>query len=703
MNAQFQLGFELTNILSPATQAVSAISSIAIVDAVRKAGSDVLTEVKLASFLGKNRIDSILEAHFRQAVAKSERNLISRYIEIVLESGAGPTVQNALEHTAMFSMIVQMSLLCSVHGHQPFANAMVQAIERIVRDFKGNPQAIPDYPSLLGTMRVIQRETVAFQWSTLFDSVERTIQDKLSKADPHPEPPAKRRKRNERSSLNLDRESVKDRGLSFPVLQALLLALESLQHFFEERQIFIECGTGISTLVVWCFHVLGLSVKLCIEDREVTFGDGPFNVLIKEMLTVRSSVSLIIPVSQDEPLFTLSSSERDPNFGPELRAKILGFGQAALKEVNIQPRDMSHACYSVIAGALASLNRNCSCKRSAWFKMHLPETHEAHCNRTPRRFPGKSQILEAARVFFGLHEIDEAMLQVAESTHAKPKKPKACAQLVPLLLSLSRVQHQDLEQCADLPYSIKIFKTRVNSETSNSCLLDMEFPNITESFEILAHYLLGQRYSDSFIKRALLVSDCGWSIFFDAIDAADPSDVSICNLRMLAGVPSVEDASKNRVVKDRVLDGPTELSFSHSDSTILKAGWLSDTSSVNFFPGVSTAKRGNSLIGFRDNDAFLATQSFSWNFKGTEPKTHILGFREMLELCKDFTWLSPCACDHKTTQLGSLKAGHVFTIKGYNVDRIPPKAMKDHEGLNTEWAICFFPNAGECKKGDDAT
>ena len=93
MDAQFQLGFELTNILNPATRAVSAISSIAIVDAVRKAGSDVLTEVKLASFLGKNRIDSILEAHFRQAVAKSERNLISRYLEIVLESGAGPTVQ----------------------------------------------------------------------------------------------------------------------------------------------------------------------------------------------------------------------------------------------------------------------------------------------------------------------------------------------------------------------------------------------------------------------------------------------------------------------------------------------------------------------------------------------------------------------------------------------------------------------------------
>lgn len=703
MDAQFQLGFELTNILNPATQAVSAISSIAIVDAVRKAGSDVLTEVKLASFLGKNRIDPILEAHFRQAVAKSERNLISRYLGICLESGAGPTVQNALKDTALFSMIVQMSLLCSVHEHQPFANAIVEAIERIVRDFKGNPKAIPDYPSLLGTMRVIQRETAAFQWSALFDSVERTIHEGLSKADPHPKPLGKKRKRNKPSCLSLDRHSVKHRGLSFPILQALLLALESLQHFFKERQIYIECGTGISTLVVWCFHVLDLSVKVCIEDREITFGDRPFNVVIKEILTMRSSVSLIIPISQDEPLFTLSSSERDPKFGPELRAKILSFGQAALKEVDVQPRDMIRACYSVIAGALASLNRDCSCKISSWSGMHLPETHEAHCNRTPRRFPGKRRIIETARMFFGLHEVDEAILKEVACTQAKSKRQKACAQLVPLLLSLSRVQHQDLEQCADVPFSLKVYQTTVKSETSKSGLFDMEFPNITESFDILAHYLLGQRYSDSFIDQALLVSDCGWSIFFDAIDATDPSDVSICNLRMLAGVPSVEDASKDRVVKDRVLDGPTELSFSYSDSTVLKADWSSSTSSVNFFPGVSTAKRGDSLIGFRDNDAFLATQSFTWKFRGTEAKTHILGFREMLELCKDSTWLSPCACDDQTTKLGSLEAGQVFTINGSNVDRIPPKALSDHEVLSSEYAVCFFPHTRESTNSDEAT
>ena len=668
-------------------------------DAVRKAGSDVLAEVKLASFLGKNRIDSILEAHFRQAVAKTERNLISRYIEIVLESGAGPTVQNALKDTALFSMIVQMSLLCSVHEHQPFANAMVEAIARIVRDFKGNPQAIPDYPSLLGTMRVIQRETLAFQWSALFDSVERTIRDRLSKANPHPNPLAKRRKPNTPPFLNLERDSVKDRGLPFPVLQALLLALESLQRFPQERHIFIESRTGICTLVVWCFHVLGLSIKVCIEDREITFGDGPFNVLIKEIFTMRSNVSLIIPLSQDEPLFTLSSTERDPNFGPELRAKVLGFGQAALRMADIQPCDMISTCYAVISGALASANRYCSCERSSWFGSRLPESHEAHCNRTPRRFPDRSRILEAARMLFGFNEVEEAILEMAECAQVKPKRQKTCAQLVTLLLSLSRVQHQDLEQCADVPFSLKVFKTRHNSGTNNSGFSNMEFPSITKSFEILAHYLLGIRYSDGFIEHALLVSDCGWSLFFDVIDATDPSDVSICSLRMLAGVPSVEDASKNRVVKDRVLDGPTELSFSHSGSTVL----ISDTSSMNFLPGVSTAKRGDSLIGFRDNDAFLATQSFTWNFKGTEAKTHILGFREMLELCKDFTWLPPCACDDKTTDLSSLENGQVFTIKGSDVDQIPLKALEDHEISNSEYVICYFPKNGEDIEDNGAT
>ena len=161
-------------------------------------------------------------------------------------------------------------------------------------------------------------------------------------------------------------------------------------------------------------------------------------------------------------------------------------------------------------------------------------------------------------MLFGLDEVDETLLKQMESARAKPKRQKAYAQLVPLLLSLSRVERQDLEQCANVPLSIKVYQKGLNSTASNPESLKPEFPDIIESFKILAHYLLGQRYSNNFIEQALLVSDCGWSIFFDAIDATDPSDVSIRNLRVLAGILSVEDAAQDRAVKDKVLDGPTE-------------------------------------------------------------------------------------------------------------------------------------------------
>ncbi|KAL9034994.1 MAG: hypothetical protein Q9214_006791 [Letrouitia sp. 1 TL-2023] len=155
MDSQFQLGFDLSTFLSPITNAVSTIGSIALVDAIRKGGSDIISEIKLAKLLGPNRIDPAVETHFRHAVTNSEQTFISRYLEIVLESGAGPTVQNALKDTALFSMIVQISLLSYVDDHQSFANTLVKAIEQMISDFKVSPDTLPDYVSLVGT---IQRE-----------------------------------------------------------------------------------------------------------------------------------------------------------------------------------------------------------------------------------------------------------------------------------------------------------------------------------------------------------------------------------------------------------------------------------------------------------------------------------------------------------------------------------------------------------------
>ena len=151
--AQFQLGLELTNIVNSLSQAVGALGSLAVVDAVKKAGSDVLTEMKLASLIGRHRIDEVVKFHFREAVGKADQAVISRYVDILLESGSGPTVQEAMKNPALFSMVIQLSALAFAHEDESLANAMVEAIERIAKKSGAQVAIVPDYVSLLGTLR----------------------------------------------------------------------------------------------------------------------------------------------------------------------------------------------------------------------------------------------------------------------------------------------------------------------------------------------------------------------------------------------------------------------------------------------------------------------------------------------------------------------------------------------------------------------
>ena len=257
MDAQVQLCLDLTNLMKPVTSAVSALGSFSLAKAIKSAGSDGLTEHELASFLGRNRTDPSLELHFRQVVARSKRTDLSRYLDIYLDSGAGPTVQNALQTCELFSMVIQLSALCHVHKSDSLAQAITTAVERNIIDVRADLAKVPHYPSLCGTLGVCKQETASFQCSHVFDSVERNIESKLDVAGP-----SKRRRTNPRShgktKLSLNRPSIAIRTIDFPVLQTLFLCLHSLQQFPNERVLNVECKTGISTSIVWCYHVLGL-------------------------------------------------------------------------------------------------------------------------------------------------------------------------------------------------------------------------------------------------------------------------------------------------------------------------------------------------------------------------------------------------------------------------------------------------------------
>ena len=330
---QFQIGLELTNIVNPLTQAISAFGSLALVDAIKKAGSDVITEMRLASLIGRHRIDEVIDFHFREAVAKADKTFISRYVDIMLESGSGPTVQEALKNPASFSMVVQLSALGFSHEHQSLASAMVEAIERIVREAGKGAEGVPDYVSLLGTLRACQQQTSAFQWGSLYESVEDKIEASLKHPNPR-RPGHKHKKRKITKTTTRGLSRVKERNLPFVVLQSLLMWLHSLQSFPEHRLLHLKCDTGISTVVVWCHHVLGLGVAVRSGENEITFGKEPRNLIIEDCDPSAVEAMLMDPADKHEPLFTLTSDDNDNRISREHRSQAYGFGRKVLEHAN---------------------------------------------------------------------------------------------------------------------------------------------------------------------------------------------------------------------------------------------------------------------------------------------------------------------------------------------------------------------------------
>ena len=207
-------------------------------------------------------------------VGKSDQSIISRYLDIVPEAGSGPTVQEALKNPALFSMVIQLSGLAFALENQSLANAIMGAIEKIVQESCGDVGIVPDYASLLGTLRACQQQTAAFRWALLHEATEQKIDSALASPDSHSR---KRRKTEDPVTTCRDFEEAdepdKSRALPIPVLQGLFMWLQSLQSFPEHRLLHLRCNTGISTVVVWCHHILGLSVMINLWASKIRFGD----------------------------------------------------------------------------------------------------------------------------------------------------------------------------------------------------------------------------------------------------------------------------------------------------------------------------------------------------------------------------------------------------------------------------------------------
>ncbi|KFH47055.1 hypothetical protein ACRE_020630 [Hapsidospora chrysogenum ATCC 11550] len=648
-----QLGVELTNFIIPLTKTAFRLGSPAIREAIDRSGSDELTEIKLAHILGRARLDQSISAHFRSIVAHSHHAVLSRFLkELILESGAGPTVSHALagDNAALLSMVVQVSFLAWYHDHQSLAQAIVQAVDDILVESKSAPSHGLNYVSLLGTVGACQQQTAAFSWEHHYRAIEDKIYSHIKNSGATSRHRTRRRLRSDRSSNQPQHRCVSQRQIPYVVLKALIKSLDSIQRFPEECLLQLSCNEGVSSVVLWCYHILGVSVVLRIFDTVIQFGDGPYNITVDACDPGQCSAVLLQRTAENAPVFNLVSGDGDPYLHSDQRVDAKGFLKFLLGTEGIQGDELvAHAgwlasqCLELLnsgSGPLAddntigtaAVNHDIPTGYTGTFHEEIGEPESMHRIL-------QDEIFQAVTFLFDMNLED---LQGACTSRHRPIKRRGAwwASASALIFSFARVKH--LDTSAPFPLSVDSFRTLSveNHGMTYTDALRGPVPDTIRCFELLSRLLLAALYTKEYVSKAFLISSRGWSVFLDTIDAVDPADVSSGSIHIKPGVPA-----RHGIRKARIIDGMTDVGISSTRGIV-----VNDEPPIFFWPGVWSSKLVATHIGYHGQDAFTVVQTYEWGNSRQSRKKWRLGFREKQDMCMRFSILKGCPCDDQVSE-----------------------------------------------------
>ena len=208
--------------------------------------------------------------------------------------------------------------------------------------------------------------------------------------------------------------------------------------------------------------------------------------------------------------------------------------------------------------------------------------------------------------------------------------------LVPILLSLAKVDPRNLQNCDDLPFCMSL--SGLTYLGKNLDIDRHDFQNIrmnsVAAFDILSNMLCPAVPT----KDAVLVSVQGWSLFFDALTKIDPAEAVNSAIRIEPGVPSRRGLRKTRIV-----NGPNSPKhFPPGEREFQVRLGLS----IQMVSGIHKTTRGRTFVGESGADAFQAAQSFIWHHQRSPLETYIFGLRSMLDFSASFRKLAPCECNN---------------------------------------------------------
>ena len=225
-----------------------------------------------------------------------------------------PTLQ--VDNAPYLSTVLQLSLLAWVHRKTSLAQAIVQTMEERMEGAPpdASARALPSQENIAGVIRACEDQTSAFDWDRLLHAVARTLN-----LDDYTDDQV-------RLELIEAQEPITPTVFGFliemfPIVQSLL----------EDRLINIEIATGQCVLVVWAYHVLGLTVLVNIDHKEVRFGEGAEQIIIhsRDPEFKESSIALL---EAGDVIFRMSSEEGEFEIdgANKIHAKV--FGRNILRE-----------------------------------------------------------------------------------------------------------------------------------------------------------------------------------------------------------------------------------------------------------------------------------------------------------------------------------------------------------------------------------
>jgi hypothetical protein len=449
--ASFQLSLDLSNIAGPIARTALRLGSMAVLRDINRSGSDGITELQLAGLIGRHRVSESMRENFQNIVGRSYQSSISRILraeQLILEAGAGPSVQNAVtdENPAPLAMVIQMSLLSFAHEQQSLAQAITNIASEMLRESAIDSRQGLDYVSVLGVVTACQQQTTQFPWANFLERVEERMSEAVRTGQTRNRNSKKRRLNSAARQEVLS--SISNRPLPLVILKTLFIHLVSIQDFPEHRNLQLRSNCGISTLVVWCYYVLGLSVNVRVKGTDVNIGDDPL-VFVESCRPTQAFASLLDAAGENEILFKLSQAE-DPPIECENRTPARGFARKIMALSGVHESTIkSSQAYRVVTDCMRLLS------------VIAPPSELASLKMTSTTSQAQENISSSAAFLFNVEELDgnpstePSGKAEQEQTKLRRRERAKWAQLLLVVISFARVHN--LKDCGNLPLSLDAF------------------------------------------------------------------------------------------------------------------------------------------------------------------------------------------------------------------------------------------------------